>query len=72
MSKTVKVRIAVVVGNKGEWNSYGWYKDGSDDIEKMNMAIEGAEFDGERRFWLEADLPLPETPTVKAKVQEAE
>ena len=61
--KTIKVRIAVVVAGDGTWNSGGWYN--AEDGEKMGMALEGFEgTDGELRFWLEAELPLPEIQTI--------
>lgn len=65
MSKTVRVRIAVVVDPSGYWNSCGWGTGG--DSEKMALAVETME-EGESRFWLEADLPVPEVPVIDAEV----
>ena len=70
--KTVKVRIAVVVTPDGTWSSCGW--DGGEDAEKFAIACDGLdcsmdnymERGAESRFWLEAELPVPETTTVQA------
>ena len=60
-----KVRIAVAVDPNGDWNSAGWKT--TSDREKMELATEPLE-PGEARYWLEADLDVPEirtaTPTV--------
>jgi hypothetical protein len=54
---TVKVRIAVCVDSKGNWNASGW-KSGKDS-DKMGIASEGVD-DGEARYWIEAELAIPE------------
>ena len=67
MSK-VKVRIAVAVDPSGDWNSAGW-SGGSDD-NMMSCACDTVA-NGEARYWLEAELAIPETPTVHADVAAA-
>ena len=47
MSKTVKVRVSVAVGTNGAWR----------------IPYTSAELrEGERLFWLTAELPIPEYP----------
>ena len=65
----VKVRIAVAVDAKGNWNACGW-KNARSDEEKMELCVEVLD-DGEARYWLEAELPIPTVPTVQATVIEA-
>jgi hypothetical protein len=63
MIKTVKVKIAVSVDHTGDWSSAGWK--GANEKEMHNMhsyTIDGLH-PGERRYWLEAELELPEGPT---------
>lgn len=62
---TVRVRIAVAVDVQGDWNSCGWK--GGDDKEAMKICCETLEA-GEARYWLEADLPIPEHATIHADV----
>lgn len=62
--QTVKVRIAVVVDPTGDWSSAGW--PGSD-ADKMNLAADPLN-EGEARYWLEAELPVPTVNTVQAEV----
>lgn len=63
--KTVKVRIAVAVGPDGDWNSSGW-RDGDDKM-KMELCTETVA-NGEARYWLEAELAVPEPEVVNAAV----
>ena len=64
--KTVKVRIAVAVDPDGNWNASGWRKpDGKPaEEEAMDIAIEAVE-EGEARYWIEAELLLPEPEVYK-------
>lgn len=64
--KTVKVKVAVGVEPTGKWNAFGWA--GGTDAEKMELTVEPLDT-GEARFWLTADLPLPEEMTVEAEVE---
>ena len=68
MTKTVKVRVAVTVDASGDWCASGWK--GGDDDEVMDSAA-GSIGDNEACFWLEAELPVPEVPTITATVTEA-
>lgn len=63
--KTVKVRIAVAVDPKGAWNASGW--SGATNKVAMDCAVDVVE-SGEARYWLEAELPIPEPQEVQAVV----
>ena len=66
MPKTVKVRIAVAVDRDGKWNASGWGKGSAyANGEAMDIAIEGVD-EGEARYWVEAELPIPEAETISA------
>lgn len=56
----MKIRIAVAVDPTGTWNACGWGgpKSNATDKDKMGLAVEGVG-DGERRFWIEAEVPDP-------------
>lgn len=69
--KTVKVRVAVAVDPTGKWNASGWNADNGEPVEDaMDIAIEGVG-EGATRYWLEAELPVPEVQTVTAKIERA-
>lgn len=63
--KTVRVRIAVAVDHTGDWYAYG----ARDSADSMSSAIDGV-LDGEARYWVEADLPIPTIPVVAGTVSE--
>jgi hypothetical protein len=67
--KTVKVRIAVAVGQDGDWSVSGWK--GAQDDDAMGIAIDGV---GETssRYWITAELPIHEVPTVAGTVEVAQ
>lgn len=65
MSKTIKVRIAVSVDCKGEWSASGWSSTSTEDFHAYT--IDSLE-PGENRYWLEAELKVPETKTISAHV----
>lgn len=68
----VRVRIAVAVDPRGDWNAAGWdcsYPAEVYDRKAMEVACEGV-LDGSARYWLEADLDVPEVPTINAEVTE--
>lgn len=58
MSNTVKVRIAVAVDDCGNYVAYsdGWKKSWEDCMELMLDDLNP----GEARYWVEAELPLPD------------
>jgi len=60
MTKTVRVKIAVSVDHTGDWAASGWK--GAIEEEMHSYTIDSLEH-GERRYWLEAELELPEGPT---------
>jgi hypothetical protein len=64
--ETVRVRIAVAVDKDGKWNCCGWKTDMTAkkyDAEAMGLAVDGVA-DGEARYWIEADVPLPTEATL--------
>lgn len=65
--KTVKVRIAVAVDPEGNWSSAGWSN--GRDGDKMGIACETVGT-GEARYWLEAELAIPDSSIVQATVTE--
>lgn len=67
--KTVKVRIAVAVDPSGDWNASGWR--GCDDQTAMGNTLDTLN-EGEARYWLEAELPIPQVTTVAAEVKSVE
>lgn len=65
----VKVRVAVGVDNTGDWNAYGTKN--AKDKDMMGIAVETLEY-GEARYFIEAELDVPETDvTVPAQVEKA-
>lgn len=68
MAKTVQVRIAVAVDPTGMWNAYGGGT--LKDKDAMEFAVEVLA-DGEARYWLTAELPVPEIADVPATVEQA-
>ena len=70
--KTVRVRIAVVVDEKGGYNAVGWK--GSDgfvwsDKELVKTAQDAFQSEGnEAVHFIEADVALPEPQTIEGKV----
>lgn len=65
--KKVKVRIAAAVDYEGHWSAIGWDV-GSDNKDHnellMGMAVENLAED-EVRYWVTAELEIPEKPSVK-------
>jgi hypothetical protein len=64
----VHVRIAVAVDKAGNWNSCG--SKGMPDEDASSIASEVVE-EGEKQYWLTADLDIPEETEIKATVDEA-
>lgn len=61
----VKVRVAVAVDPTGNWNASGCKALPNE--ETMQLAVEPL-WDGEARYWLEAELDIPEVKTLTANV----
>lgn len=72
-AKTVRIRIAVAVDPQGNWNATGWkVRTGAPpENELMSTALEGLDSSEEACFWVEAELPVPDTRTVKGEVTPA-
>jgi hypothetical protein len=72
--KTVRVRIAVAVGDDGAWNSCGWQfpKSETTDVELMGIALEVMEQAVVNVHWVEADIPIPVGVTVEGTVSAPE
>jgi len=68
----VKCRIALAIDHRGDWNCAGWGGMGTStsDRDKMGTAI-GGTADGERRYWIEVEIPIPESTVIDA-IAEAE
>lgn len=66
--KTVKVRIAVAVDPSGHWNGYGNADALDTDALDQARQLVG---EGEARYWLTAELPVPEAQEIAATVEEA-
>jgi len=63
LSRTIKVRVAVSVDCNGDWSASGWSSTSSEDFHSYTIdALEP----GENRYWLEAELDVPETKTITA------
>jgi len=64
----MKIRIAVAVAPNGEWNSAGWGRPEKEvpDRDKMDLAVEPIEAGA--RYFIEAEVNLPTTTTVKGAV----
>lgn len=62
--KTVKVRIAAAVDANGKWCAYGSSTSDFDDLVLDDLEP------GEARYWIEAELSIPETGVVQAAVAE--
>lgn len=67
--KTVKVRIAVAVDSDGDWSASGWK--GARDYHAMGTAVDGVG-DNASRYWITAELPIPEAPTIAGSVEVAQ
>lgn len=67
--KTVKVRIAVAVGSDGDWIASGW-KDARDSL--VMGAVIGDVGEDASRYWITAELPIPEVPTIAGSVEVAQ
>lgn len=60
-SKKVRVRIAVAVGTKSDWNARGWWNKDADviDDDLRDIALEGIDEGLAKIYWLEAELDIP-------------
>ena len=61
--KTVKVKIALAIDPEGRWAVAGWSDADLDDLH--SFAIDHIST-GEARYWLTADVPIPETNELEA------
>lgn len=59
----IKVKIALAVAPDGSWNSCGFSEGDEDDM--MGLATETLS-NGERRYWLTAEVDAPEVTEVAA------
>lgn len=64
---TIKLRVAAIVTDKGEFYAFG--ASGYDDDTATKIASDNIEADGlESLYWLEIELPYPQAKTVTPKV----
>jgi hypothetical protein len=71
VSKTIRVRVAVVLSANGEWSAYG--SDQEDDEERMAEAqreMRNSDESVKKSFWLVAELPVPVAAEIVASVEE--
>lgn len=73
MSKRVKVRVAVAVDPSGNWAAYGFSRtdDSPADKEAWEVVLDIVE-DGEARYWVTAELPVPEMVETAGAVESAD
>ena len=67
MPKRVRVRIAVAVGDNGEWNAIGFNLVEHDDAELAGCALDPLDAAEVVVHWVEAWLPVPEGVTVEGE-----
>jgi hypothetical protein len=65
----IKVRIALAVDCAAQWMAIGWNHGNPDDDTMMSNA-EDAVDDGNSRYWIEAEVDVPEDKTVIGTVTE--
>lgn len=73
MSKTIRIRCAVVVDSGGVWNCVGWSDtDGNcpPDGYLVGIAKDGVGGDDTVVTFVEADVPMPERATIEARIVE--
>jgi hypothetical protein len=63
--KTVKVKIAVAVDPTGYWAAFGDASMGNKAM--MDIAVDSVEL-GEARYYLIAELAVPETKEIQAEI----
>ena len=72
--ETVRVRVAVMINGKGEWNAEGWYEGQTERIieELRHTFIDCERLDEHTvvRF-IEADVPVPTAETLEGIVVSA-
>jgi hypothetical protein len=69
MPRTVKVRIAVAVDPTGDWNSCGYKTSDKGDEDGVMQICVDTLGSGEARYWLTAELEVPEAKEVVATVE---
>ena len=71
MSKTIKVRVAVVVDEGGCWQANGWLNATDAEAEgwaQEHMGIDNCGHTQEVTYFIEAEVPVMAPETIKAKV----
>lgn len=67
--RTVKVRIAVAVDRDGRWSAYAYSdKDGIVKTTHDDLFVDDMK-DGEARYFVTAELPVPESVDVEGTVE---
>lgn len=64
----MKVRIAMAIDNTGEWAAFGQGNVNQtpfNDAEAMDYIAVGGVSEGERRYWVEVDIDLPQPSVVE-------
>ena len=70
----MKVRIAVVIDDKGRWNAAGYGEPGKDyEHEAKDIAIDGMgepDCEVEKLVWVEVEIEPPKVETIQGHVTE--
>ena len=68
----MKIRIAVIVDDKGRWNAAGYGEPGKDfGDQAKEIAIDGMgepDCEVEKLYWIEAEVEIPKVETVQGNV----
>lgn len=72
-TKTVRIRVPLLVDSDGKWWSTGWHsaKSGEDEDVLYDMSADKIS-DMYALKWLEADIEVPQQQVVKAGVSDAQ
>lgn len=67
----MKVRIPLVLGDNGHWGASAWGPGGEESM-MWDVSYDMVESTHVRTFWIEVELPEPETPVVGGVLKEAD
>ncbi len=66
--RTVRVRVAAAVDHDGFWSALGWPNADGEDMREACANVG----DGEARYWITAELPIPKPGEVETQVEVVE
>jgi hypothetical protein len=72
MSKTVKARIALVINERGQWNSYGSFNCSDRRLKEFAKEFFDLDYvpDCEQMYFIEVEVPVPEVKRLEGKLEE--